>query len=401
MIAASSVSSLAPRRRPRDRRQQILAAGTALFVSNGFEQTAMSDIADRVGISASALYRHFPSKRHMLSEVVAGGLEPMFDAVETVGLDDARAARIHLAGIALDGHDLGVLWQREARHLFPADQVRLTRRLLRGHRRLTAWVRGANPAATDDSAPFLAWTLLALLVSPSFHNVDIEIGAYQRILARLFGLILEAVVPVDGLSEESGRRGAALMPASRREALILQATRMFARSGYESASLEEIAAAVGIAGPSVYNHFGTKADLLAVSFRRTIEVLFSGIGAAYASRGDAAGVLRTLVGSYVDFTRGNQDFVGILITEPRHLAPAEQDVARRAQLDYLTEWTHLLQLARPELSPGEARVRVHATVDIVNSAARVPHLAGSEGVSVALRAISELLLFGDAGDLDT
>ncbi|MEU9884524.1 TetR/AcrR family transcriptional regulator [Sphaerisporangium sp. NPDC051011] len=399
MTTPSPVADQAPRRRPRDRRRQILDAGAALFVSRGFEQTGMSDIAERVGISASALYRHFPSKRHMLSEVVSGGLEPMFAAIETAELHDVDAALDHLAGIALDGHELGVLWQREARHLLPVDQVRLTRRLLAGHRRFAAWVRTASPAVNDGSADFLAWALLALLVSPSFHHVDIGRAEYQQILARLLGAVFEFRLGDVELRAGTGASAQPLMPASRREALLAQATRMFARSGFESVSLEEIAAAVGIAGPSVYNHFATKADLLTLSFRRTIEVLFSGVGAAYASGGDAEATLRTLAGSYVDFTRGNQDFVGVLITEPRHLSPVEQEVARRAQHDYLTEWTHLLQLSRPSLTPGEARIRVHAVVDIINSAARVPQLNRYRGVPGALGALCHLLLFETATDL--
>lgn len=398
MAAMSPSVDRTPRRRPRDRRQQILDAGAALFVSRGFEQTGMSDIAERVGISASALYRHFPSKRHLLSEVVSGGLEPMFAAVETAELEHVASALDHLAGIALGGHELGVLWQREARHLFPADQVHLTRRLLAGHRRFAEWVRTVSPAATDGSADFLAWALLALLVSPSFHHVDVGRAEYQRILARLLGAVLECRLDNVELRASTGAPARPLMPASRREALLAQATRMFARSGFESVSLEEIAATVGIAGPSVYNHFATKADLLTLSFRRTIEVLFSGVGAAYASGGDAEATLRTLAGFYVDFTRSNQDFVGVLITEPRHLSPVDQEIARRAQQDYLTEWTHLLQLSRPSLTPGEARIRVHAAVDIINSAARVPQLGRYRDLRGPLGALCRLLLFDTATD---
>jgi AcrR family transcriptional regulator len=55
----------APRgvRMPRDeRRAQLLAAATDVFVSNGYHAAVMDDIAERAGVSKPVLYQHFPSK---------------------------------------------------------------------------------------------------------------------------------------------------------------------------------------------------------------------------------------------------------------------------------------------------------------------------------------------------
>ncbi|MGH3818112.1 MAG: TetR/AcrR family transcriptional regulator, partial [Pseudonocardiaceae bacterium] len=55
----------APRgvRMPRDeRRAQLLAAATDVFVNNGYHATVMDDIAERAGVSKPVLYQHFPSK---------------------------------------------------------------------------------------------------------------------------------------------------------------------------------------------------------------------------------------------------------------------------------------------------------------------------------------------------
>ncbi|MGH3980881.1 MAG: TetR/AcrR family transcriptional regulator [Pseudonocardiaceae bacterium] len=50
-------------RLPRDeRRAQLLAAATDIFVSNGYHATVMDDIAERAGVSKPVLYQHFPSK---------------------------------------------------------------------------------------------------------------------------------------------------------------------------------------------------------------------------------------------------------------------------------------------------------------------------------------------------
>ena len=49
------------RRRPKDRKAQITRAAAQIFSSQGYHAASMEAIAARVGISAPALYRHFPS----------------------------------------------------------------------------------------------------------------------------------------------------------------------------------------------------------------------------------------------------------------------------------------------------------------------------------------------------
>jgi AcrR family transcriptional regulator len=48
---------------PRDeRRAQLLAAATDVFVNNGYHATVMDDIAEHAGVSKPVLYQHFPGK---------------------------------------------------------------------------------------------------------------------------------------------------------------------------------------------------------------------------------------------------------------------------------------------------------------------------------------------------
>ena len=51
-----------PRRRPKDRKAQITRAAAQAFGTQGYHATSMEAIATKVGISAPALYRHFPGK---------------------------------------------------------------------------------------------------------------------------------------------------------------------------------------------------------------------------------------------------------------------------------------------------------------------------------------------------
>ena len=48
------------------RKQRILAAAADLFARNGFHSVSMEDIGEAVGITASAIYRHYDSKTAVL-----------------------------------------------------------------------------------------------------------------------------------------------------------------------------------------------------------------------------------------------------------------------------------------------------------------------------------------------
>lgn len=70
----------------------ILDAARDLFAERGFEGTAVSDIAGVVGVADGAIYKHFPSKRAVLFEVIREFYEPVIDASESslAGIDGIR-----------------------------------------------------------------------------------------------------------------------------------------------------------------------------------------------------------------------------------------------------------------------------------------------------------------------
>ena len=61
-------------RRPRNRKAQILAVARDQFGRSGYHQVNMEDIASAVGITAGALYRHFPNKQEILAQVMLNTL---------------------------------------------------------------------------------------------------------------------------------------------------------------------------------------------------------------------------------------------------------------------------------------------------------------------------------------
>jgi AcrR family transcriptional regulator len=71
-------------------RERILTAAAHLFAAHGFASASMPAIAERSGITAGAIYRHFKSKAELLLEVVKRALEALPLSFErSRGADDA------------------------------------------------------------------------------------------------------------------------------------------------------------------------------------------------------------------------------------------------------------------------------------------------------------------------
>ncbi len=81
--------------------------------------------------------------------------------------------------------------------------------------------------------------------------------------------------PVSTVKEAKPRRP---KPATRADEILDAATDLFAERGYAEVSIDDIGAAVGIAGPSVYNHFASKQDILIDAMARGHAQLRGGDG---------------------------------------------------------------------------------------------------------------------------
>ncbi len=56
-------------------RSKISAAAQEIYLSDGIEGFSMRKVANKVGVSAPAIYRHFRNKEELLNEVVVEGLK--------------------------------------------------------------------------------------------------------------------------------------------------------------------------------------------------------------------------------------------------------------------------------------------------------------------------------------
>lgn len=368
------------RRRPRDRKQRILAAAAERFWSVGYHRVSMAEIAAEVGIGASALYRHFRGKQELLLAV----LDQYLDALEEIAARPDGDLLDDLAAYTLDHREFGVLWEREAGHLPDG-----TRRALR-HRLRDLAARTGSITGDDEHANARAWALLSVLDSPSHHRSHFDAERFRPLLTAAARAVATVPLPV---GHEPGRpSGPGLAPASRREALLGVAVTLFAERGYPSVGLDDIGAAAGIAGPSVYNHFDSKVDVLSAALTRGNEALWLGLHRALSGATDPADGLDRLVADYAGFAAADPELVSILISEIIHLGREQRAPFTRAQRAYVAEWTTLLRRVRPDLDADDVGVLVRAALTLVNSLSRIHHLRDEPGHTARTAALALAVL---------
>ena len=114
----------------------------------------MGDIAHVVGIGASALYRHFPSKQNLLGSVVGRALDSADGIRHRPGAQPVELAE-RIASTILEQRSAGMLWRREARHLTPVDQAAIRNRMRDIGARLASYIR-TQTETTPRQADLLA-----------------------------------------------------------------------------------------------------------------------------------------------------------------------------------------------------------------------------------------------------
>lgn len=371
----SSGTGLARSTRPRNRRALIIGAASDLLYRRGYDHVSMSDIARAVEVGPSALYRHFTSKQQLLTEVVLDELAPFEELLHGVDRENIDTVLTGLATAALDHRRLGVLWQREARHLPAEQRGELKERLRAIATGLSTLARTHQPQLTEEDARFRGWCLFSTLTSPSYHQADLPRGDFEAMLHRMTAAILD-LPPNEFTSRNSERADDDQQPpllarrVSRRGLLLSAATRLFADNGYAAVTTEDIGTAAGIAGPSVYNHFSSKQEILDTAITRGSAWLELELERILATSPDPAGALRDALYSYISFAYDYGGFIDLLISEVNHLPEPDRHRARLTQHDYIAEWVALLRQVRPALDTNAARVLAQAAVTTANDMSR-------------------------------
>jgi len=189
-------------------------------------------------------------------------------------------------------------------------------------------------------------------------------------------------------TEPRARRKVAL---TRADEIIDAAIALFARRGYADVSTDDIGAVVGIAGPSIYNHFASKHDILVAGMLRGHDQLQESLRVARAEGIGPADVLRRLSDSYVDLTLDQTDLIGAMITESVHLRGEAGSQVRDVQRAYIQDWVAIARAHNSTDSPTVARIKVQAAQMMANDVARASRLRRIPRLRTTVREAAWLL----------
>lgn len=155
----------------------------------------------------------------------------------------------------------------------------------------------------------------------------------------------------------------------RTEAILDEATKLFARDGYARVSLDDIGAATGVSGPAVYRHFSGKQALLGAILVRVSEHLLRGGEEALAEASTPTERMHALIRFHVRFAQHNAEVIRVQDREIGALSEEDRGTVRRLQRAYVGLWIDalgdLITADRAEL-----RLRVQACFGLINS---TPH----------------------------
>jgi AcrR family transcriptional regulator len=389
-MASPSARATPPARgtRPRNRRELLREAAADLFVKHGYANVSMVDVAAAVNVGPSAVYHHYPGKAELLYDAIDVALErtasglPATDAAELPEVAGILAADI------LDNRALGVLWQRESSNLGKVERGQLGKKFVRINTWLAAELSTRRPELTSDQAELLAVCALQAMTSVAFHHLALPRGQYERLLADLATRVMLMDPPPAG-TQPRARRKVAL---TRADEIIDAAIALFGRRGYADVSIDEIGAVVGIAGPSIYNHFASKHDILVAGLLRGHDQLQEILRVARAEGAGPTDVLRRLSDAYVDLTLDQTDLIGALSTESVHLAgEAGSRQVRDVQRAYIQDWVAIARAHNSTDSPTVARIKVQAAQMMANDVARASRLRRIPGLRTTVREAAWLL----------
>ena len=354
--------------RPRNRRQLIVEAAGRVFSEHGYHAASMEEIAAGVGITAAALYRHFPNKYALFAEcanVMVDRLVATLDEVPAAAsLADVLAA---VTQITVAHRASGGVYRWEARYLNHDDRQVLKAKFATVVGRVTDVVRREHPLPHER---LRAAAALGVIGSITMHHTSI---AQRRVEDLLLACALSVAATDPTAAAGRARRvdlPSSPVPRTRRAEILAAAIPLFEKDGFTTVTNGRIAEAVGLVPSALYRYFPGKADILAAACLQAAALLAQAVEHNLRDVADPRDAVVALTATYVAYSFEHTALTSVANAELIGLPPALQRPVVVAQREHIAVWEQQLRLARPELDSRQARVLVHAGFGVVVEAGR-------------------------------
>jgi AcrR family transcriptional regulator len=183
-----------------------------------------------------------------------------------------------------------------------------------------------------------------------------------------------------------------LSRADRMEQTLTAARSLFAERGFAAVTMDEVAAAVGVTKPLLYNYFGNKEQLYIACMERAGDTLTATVAEAVAAAADPGEALSAGVRSFFAFLDDDRAAWAVLFDEtlPRGGVVAARVAVYRGHIAELVSGSLLAQLPRDRRDA--ARVEVEALSTALLGAAEALARWWLRTEALAADAAAELLI---------
>jgi AcrR family transcriptional regulator len=178
----------------------------------------------------------------------------------------------------------------------------------------------------------------------------------------------------------------------RMEQTLLAAHELFAERGYAAVKMDDIAAAVGVTKPLLYNYFGNKERLYIACIERAGEALTTTVAEAVAAAASPGDALGAGVHAFFAFLDSNRAAWAVLFDEtlPRAGEVADRVAFHRGRIVELVSNSTVAQL--PQRRRDAARVEIEALSIAVLGAAEALARWWLRTEEISADAAAELLI---------
>ena len=371
--------------RPRNRKQLIVEAAGRVFSEHGYHAASMEEIAASVGITAAALYRHFPNKYALFAECANVMVDRLVAALDDVppeaDLTDVLAA---ITRVTVAHRASGGVYRWEARYLNREDRHVLRTKFAYVVGRVTDVVSRERPLPDEH---LRAAAALGVIGSITMHRTSIA----QRRAEQLLLASAERVVATDPTAATGSARPVELptqpVARTRRSEILAAAIPLFERDGFTNVTNSRIADAVGLVPSAIYRYFPGKADILAAACLRAAGLLAHAVEQNLRDVVDPHDAVSALAATYVAYSFEHTALTSVANAELPGLPANLKRPLTIAQREHIAVWEQQLRLARPELDSRQARVLVHAGFGVVVEAGRSLRWQDSPGHRDAVAAL--------------
>lgn len=168
------------------------------------------------------------------------------------------------------------------------------------------------------------------------------------------------------------RQGRPPVVADARERILLEASKLFAQSGYESSSIGELAAAIGVSKPAIYHYFATKQDIYDAIILQALQGLTDAVVPAVNAQPAPLDKLRVFMTAHAAYLERNYwSFVAMLVGFSG-MSPSYRDDAARLRDAYERLLRRILEQGAREgvFRPGQVVTSGRAVLSLLNWMAR-------------------------------